>query len=120
MNAAPLDATVLDALAAELEDPTAFARLVRDFLDRLGDRCEAVVNAADAEELAAAARSLESAGGTFGAVEVARIATDLEAIGAAGEDAPPPLLDELLHAAEAARVALEARVAEAEAQAGQG
>lgn len=116
MDARPLDTEVLDALAAELEDPEAFARLVRLFLDRLGDRCDEVVNAADAEDLTAAAHSLKSAGGTFGAVEVARIATELEAIGEAGDDAPPPLLDELLHAAEAARVALEARVAEAEAE----
>lgn len=119
MDARPLDTEVLDALAAELEDPEAFVRLVRLFLDRLGDRCDEVVNAADAEDLTAAAHSLKSAGGTFGAVEVARIATELEAIGEAGEDAPPPLLDELLFAAEAARIALEARVAEAEAEAGQ-
>lgn len=111
MHTEPLDSSVLDALAEELADPAAFVRLVRLYLDRLGDRCDELVNAADAEDLTAAAHSLKSASGTFGAAEVARLATELEALGEAGEDAPPPLLDELLNAAEAARVALEARVA---------
>jgi HPt (histidine-containing phosphotransfer) domain-containing protein len=110
MNAQPLDTAVLDALAEELADPAAFARLLRLYLDRLPDRVEDVVNAADAEDLAAAAHSLKSASATFGAAEVARIAAELEGIGETGADAPPPLLDVLLSAVEAARVALAQRV----------
>jgi HPt (histidine-containing phosphotransfer) domain-containing protein len=110
MNADPLDSTVLDALAEELADPAAFARLLRRYLDDLPDRVEEVVNAADAEDLTAAADALKAASGTFGAAEVARISAELAGIGETGADAPPPLLDALLSAAEAARVALEQRV----------
>lgn len=109
MHTEPIDSAVLDALAEELADPTAFAGLLDLYLDKLGDRVDELVNAADAEDLTAAAHSLKSASATFGAGEVARIATELEALGESGGDAPPPLLDELLVAAEAARVALQER-----------
>jgi HPt (histidine-containing phosphotransfer) domain-containing protein len=114
MHTDPLDSEVVGALSSELGEPAVFARLVRLYLDRLGDRLEAVVNAEDATALAAAAHSLKSASGTFGAQIVADIATELEAIGERGEDAPAPLLDGLLDAAEDARRALEQVVAEAE------
>jgi len=114
MNTQPLDTAVLDALAEELADPAAFAGQLRSYLDVLPDRVEEVVNAADAEGLAAAARALATASGTVGAAELARVTTELQAIGEAGADAPPPLLDTLLSAAEAARVALEQRVAATE------
>lgn len=110
MHTEPIDTAVLDALAEELADPTAFARLLDLYLDKLGDRVDELVNAADAEDLAAAAHSLKASSATFGAAEVARIATELEALGEAGADAPPPLLDELLTAAEAARHALQTRL----------
>lgn len=115
MRSEPLDADVLGALRAELDDPAALVRLVRLYLDRLGDRCEEVVNAADADDLAAAAHSLASASATFGAPEVARIAAELEQLGRDGQDAPAPLLDELLTEGERARVALEQLVAAEEA-----
>jgi HPt (histidine-containing phosphotransfer) domain-containing protein len=114
MHTEPLDTAVVGALSSELGDPAVFARLVRLYLDRLGERLEAVVNAEDPTALAAAAHSLKSASGTFGAQIVADIATELEAIGERGEDAPAPLLDGLLNAAEDARRALELVVAEAE------
>lgn len=114
MHTEPLDPAVVGSLSAELGDPAVFARLVRLYLDRLGDRLEAVVNAEDPAALAAAAHSMKSASGTFGAVIVADIGTELEAIGERGEDAPAPLLDALLEAAEDARRALEQLVAEAE------
>lgn len=112
MRREPLDADVIGALREELDDPEALARLVRLYLDRLGDRCDEVVNAADAEDLAAAAHSLASASATFGAPEVARISAELEQLGRDGEEAPVPLLDELLDEGERARVALEALIAE--------
>jgi HPt (histidine-containing phosphotransfer) domain-containing protein len=117
MHTEPLDSEVVDALSAELADPAVFARLVRLYLDRLGERLEAVVNAEDATAMAAAAHSLKSASGTFGAVIVADVATQLEELGERGEEAPAPLLDALLDAAEDARRALEQLAAEAEVDA---
>ena len=118
MHTEPLDSDVVDALSAELADPAVLARLVRLYLDRLGDRLEAVVNAEDAAALAAAAHSLKAASGTFGAVIVADISTQLEELGDSNEEAPAPLLDALLEAAEDARRALEQVVAEAEVRRG--
>lgn len=117
MQTEPLDQQVVDALRAELGDAATFARLVRLYLDRLSDRLESVVNAEDAAAMAAAAHSLKSASGTFGAALVADVADQLEAIGARGEEAPAPLLDGLLDAAEDARRALTQLVADAEAEA---
>lgn len=113
MHTEPLDSEVVGALSSELGEPAVFARLVRLYLDRLGERLEGVVNAEDPTALAAAAHSLKSASGTFGAQIVADIAGELEAIGERGQDAPAPLLDGLLDAAEDARRALEQIVAEA-------
>ena len=117
MHTDPLDPEVVDALSSELGEPAVFARLVRLYLDRLGERLESVVNAEDAAAMGAAAHSLKSASGTFGASRVAEIAAQLEALGDRGEDAPAALLDELLEEAERARVALENVVAEAEVDA---
>jgi HPt (histidine-containing phosphotransfer) domain-containing protein len=118
MHTEPLDQQVVGALSDELDDPATFARLVRLYLDRLSDRLEAVVNAEDATAMAAAAHSLKSASGTFGAAIVADIADQLEAIGERGEEAPAPLIDGMLDAAEDARRALTQLVADAEAEAG--
>ncbi|MDO8212937.1 Hpt domain-containing protein [Conexibacter sp. CPCC 206217] len=117
MQTEPLDSDVVDALIAELADPAVLARLVRLYLDKLGDRLEEVVNAEDAAALTAAAHSLKAASATFGAVLVADVATQLEELGERGEEAPAPLLDGLLEAAEDARRALEQIVADAEAEA---
>ena len=117
MQTEPLDQQVLDALSAELGDPATFARLVRLYLDELSDRLESVVNAEDPAAMAAAAHSLKSASATFGAVLVADVAGQLEALGERGEEAPAPLLDGLLDAAEDARRALTQIVADAEVEA---
>lgn len=117
MHMEPLDQQVVDALFNELGDPATFARLVRLYLERLSDRLESVVNAEDPAAMAAAAHSLKSASGTFGAALVAEIAGQLEAIGERGEEAPPPLVDGLLDAAEDARRALTQLVADAEVEA---
>lgn len=113
MRRDPLDADVIGALRDELADAEALTRLVRLYLDRLGDRCDEVVNAADADDLAAAAHSLASASATFGAAELAGVAGRLEQLGRDGEEAPPALLDELLDEGERVRIALEALLAEA-------
>lgn len=117
MHTEPLDQQVVGALSSELGDPGTFARLVRLYLDRLSDRLESVVNAEDATAMAAAAHSLKSASGTFGAAIVAEIAGQLEALGERGEEAPAALIDGLLDAAEDARRALTQLVADAEAEA---
>jgi len=117
MHTEPLDQQVVDALSAELGDAATFARLVRLYLERLSDRLESVVNAEDPAAMAAAAHSLKSASGTFGAVVVADVASQLEAIGERGEEAPAALLDGLLDAAEDARRALTQVVADAEVEA---
>ncbi len=117
MHTEPLDQQVVDALSSELGDAATFARLVRLYLERLSDRLESVVNAEDPAAMAAAAHSLKSASGTFGAAIVAEIAGQLEEIGERGEEAPPPLVDGLLDAAEDARRALTQLVADAEVEA---
>jgi HPt (histidine-containing phosphotransfer) domain-containing protein len=117
MQTEPLDSDVVDALSAELGDPAVLARLVRLYLDQLGERLEAVVNAEDPAALARGAHSLKSVSATFGVVVVAEISTRLEEIGERGEDAPAPLLDALLDASEDARGALEQVAADADVSA---
>jgi HPt (histidine-containing phosphotransfer) domain-containing protein len=117
MQTEPLDSDVVDALSAELGEPAVLARLVRLYLEELGERLEAVVNAEDPAALARGAHALKSASATFGVVVVAEIATRLEEIGERGEAAPAPLLDALLDASEDARGALEQVAADADVSA---
>jgi len=113
-TAATLDRSVLDRLGDELGEPAVLARLVGLYLDRLGPRRDALleaVAAGDAAELRASAHSLKSASATFGAMRVAELATQLEALGDAGDvPAARPLADELSAEADRAHAALSAAV----------
>jgi signal transduction histidine kinase/CheY-like chemotaxis protein len=111
----PLDLEALERLRSELAglgpgksaDP-----LIRQFLDTMRDRVEAIVAAAqrgDADEVAREAHGLKGAAATLGAVRLATVCASLEEAGEKADLARAlTLVDELSAAAEATDAALEA------------
>jgi signal transduction histidine kinase/CheY-like chemotaxis protein len=115
----PLDLQALEQLRTELAglgpgksaDP-----LIRQFIDTMVERVEAIVDVAqrgDAGQIEREAHSLKGASATLGAVRLATVCAELEEAGYKADLARAlTLVDELVAAADATREALEASLAE--------
>jgi signal transduction histidine kinase/CheY-like chemotaxis protein/HPt (histidine-containing phosphotransfer) domain-containing protein len=114
----PLDLEALERLRSELAglgpgksaDP-----LIRQFVDTMSERVEAIADAAqrgDAEQVEREAHSLKGASATLGAVRLAEVCAELEEAGYKADLARAlTLVDELVAATDATRAALEASLA---------
>jgi signal transduction histidine kinase/CheY-like chemotaxis protein/HPt (histidine-containing phosphotransfer) domain-containing protein len=116
----PIDLDALEQLRSELAglgagksaDP-----IIRQFLDTMAERVEAIADVAqggDAEQIEREAHGLKGASATLGAVRLARVCAELEEAGHKADLARAlTLVDELVAAADATRTALETSLAAA-------